>query len=278
MKTRILHTRFWHEDSYINSLKPKQKLYFMYLFTNSYANISGIYELPIKYRMVDTGLNEKEIESFQKKFMDDLKYGFIDNWVIILNNHKYNNYTGEKNNRAKEKEMLSIPKQVIELRNILLQKKHNLKNDTLSIDYLQHADSPINQKSEIINQESGIRNHKPETNKSEKRKKNKPAWDKEYSSQVLELTSHFIEILKQNDSKIKIPSETKKWAYNIDLLIRKDGRTEQEIYQVIDFAVNDRFWSSIILSTSNLRDKFQQLYLKSRNNKSKYKENKKEYF
>lgn len=52
------------------------------------------------------------------------------------------------------------------------------------------------------------------------------------------------------------------WSRTIDLMIRIDKRDPQVIAKVIDFCQKDSFWKSNILSTSKLRDKFDQLVLK----------------
>ena len=63
-----------------------------------------------------------------------------------------------------------------------------------------------------------------------------------------------------NDSKAKTPN-LYKWAEHIDKLIRLDNRNIQEIKRVIEYATNDSFWCSNILSTKKLREKFQQLLI-----------------
>jgi len=108
MKTRIIYTRFWH-DNYISELNPKQKLAFMYLITNEKVNICGIYELPDKYIRFDLGLKKIELDKIKQKFIKDGKFAFIDGWVKILNCERYNKFLGEKNEIAKKKELSLIP-------------------------------------------------------------------------------------------------------------------------------------------------------------------------
>jgi len=112
MKTRIIYTKFWY-DNYISTLNPKEKLLFLYLITNEKINICGIYELPDKYILLDTGLTQKELDSCKQKFMEDGKFAFIDGWIKIMNFNNYNTFTGEKNEKAKEKELSIIPEKVL---------------------------------------------------------------------------------------------------------------------------------------------------------------------
>lgn len=61
------------------------------------------------------------------------------------------------------------------------------------------------------------------------------------------------------------------WCHHIDLLLRVDKRDIDEIIQVIYWCQDDEFWHQNILSTRNLRDKYDRLYLKmlsSRNHRS----------
>lgn len=108
MKTRIIYTRFWH-DNYISELNFKEKLVFIYLTTNDQVNICGIYELPDRYIKFDLGLKQSELDKIKQKFMEDNKFVFIDGWIKIVNHDIYNKFVGEKNNIAKEKELASIP-------------------------------------------------------------------------------------------------------------------------------------------------------------------------
>ena len=57
------------------------------------------------------------------------------------------------------------------------------------------------------------------------------------------------------------PSRTKKNHDAARLLIDKDHHTVEAIERAIDFATNDEFWRTNILSMSKLRDKYEQLRL-----------------
>lgn len=63
----------------------------------------------------------------------------------------------------------------------------------------------------------------------------------------------------------KVPPDNeeglRKWAYEIDLMIRRDGRNPADIYQVIEWCQADSFWRSNILSTTKLRKQFDRLTL-----------------
>jgi hypothetical protein len=66
----------------------------------------------------------------------------------------------------------------------------------------------------------------------------------------------------------KISPNMKIWAKDMDLLLRKDGHTIQEIQAVMAWVFADNFWRCNILSPRKLREKFLQLLLKSREKKN----------
>jgi len=76
----------------------------------------------------------------------------------------------------------------------------------------------------------------------------------------------FVLILK-NCPKAKTPN-FKTWAKHIDLAIRIDKRTPDELEQVIRWCQQHSFWQSNILSTEKLRKQFDQLWIKMNNEKN----------
>ncbi|GAA4653959.1 hypothetical protein GCM10023142_10970 [Anaerocolumna aminovalerica] len=68
----------------------------------------------------------------------------------------------------------------------------------------------------------------------------------------------------------KVPSTYKdkyKWAIDIERMKRLDNRTEEEIRQALNFAINDSFWKSNIRSAKKFREKFETLYIQSKQNR-----------
>ncbi len=150
MKTRILYTKFW-QDPYILSLNPTERLMFVYLLTNQYRGLSDVYEVSDPVIQLETGLNSTQIKKIKKKFQEDRKFIFNRGYVRALNDDKYNNYQGGKNETAKQKELALIDNEIL---------------DTLSIPYAYQPHTSINHKSEIINHKSEINNNKSSDNYS----------------------------------------------------------------------------------------------------------------
>ena len=84
---------------------------------------------------------------------------------------------------------------------------------------------------------------------------------KKPSEQAVELANLLRSLILRNNPKSKAPDLTK-WAVDVDRMMNIDNRTPEEIKSVIEFCQNDDFWQVNILSTSKLREKFDQLYLK----------------
>ncbi len=68
-------------------------------------------------------------------------------------------------------------------------------------------------------------------------------------------------IIKRNATHKKPNIQT--WAKEIDRMIRIDKREAEDIEKVIEWCQADSFWQNNILSTKKLREKFDQLKLKS---------------
>jgi len=142
MKARIFYTKFW-SDPYIHSLNHKERNAFIYLFTNEMVGLSGIYELPDYRAIADLGITDKEWEGIKIKFMRDGKFAFYKGFVKARNSDRYQQFTGEKNDSAKEREISLIEKLILK----------GLE-DTLSIGYQQPLDTPSNQYKIINNKKS----------------------------------------------------------------------------------------------------------------------------
>lgn len=84
--------------------------------------------------------------------------------------------------------------------------------------------------------------------------------------------------IRENNTEVKLPN-LQTWSKHIDYLIRIDLRDPQEVANVIAWCQKDSFWQDNILSTSKLRDKYDQLILKmkkgSKNSQSSRSENNK---
>jgi len=101
--------------------------------------------------------------------------------------------------------------------------------------------------------------------KSATQKKRKTSSKKTLKKEYFELADLLKEKILQNDPKAKVADTKKKqenWADDFRLLIEEDGRSIEEIREVLIWCQEDPFWRSNILSAGKLRKQFTQLRLK----------------
>ena len=113
MKTRIVHTKMWKDD-YFGSLKPTEKLLFIYYLTCERVNILHCFEVPEREITFDTGLDLKAIEAIKQKFQADHRIFFYKKYVYLCNASRYEKYTGESNEKAQKDIIQAMPPDVAE--------------------------------------------------------------------------------------------------------------------------------------------------------------------
>ena len=79
----------------------------------------------------------------------------------------------------------------------------------------------------------------------------------------MRLASHLRSCIEDNIPNPQ-PANLQKWAAVIDRMIRIDKRDPDDIGYMIDWCQADEFWRTNILSATKLRDQWDQLYLKSK--------------
>jgi len=72
--------------------------------------------------------------------------------------------------------------------------------------------------------------------------------------------------IQENDKKFPDPN-LQDWSSHIDKLLNIDKRSPQEITEVIIWSQASSFWKGNILSTSKLRARFPELYIKMKSDK-----------
>ena len=77
----------------------------------------------------------------------------------------------------------------------------------------------------------------------------------------LSLASELFNLILENNPKAKKPN-LQTWAKDIDLMMRSDERSVEEIQEMINWCQKDSFWQGNILSASKLRDKYDQLTMR----------------
>ncbi len=92
--------------------------------------------------------------------------------------------------------------------------------------------------------------------------------DDSFEILVVESIIHSCLQLYPNSKVPSTYSEKEKWAIEVERMKRIDGRTEEDIKQALQFAVNDNFWKPNIRSTKKFREKFETLIIQSKQKKA----------
>lgn len=122
---------------------------------------------------------------------------------------------------------------------------------------------------DIQNDQGHIQRHSDDTVTTT----NKNVKNKEYveGSDELRLASLLLEEIRKNQPTCREPN-LQTWAKEINLMIRRDGRTPDQIEKVIRWCQGDAFWWKNILSASKLRKQFDRLEAEMASPKGKVKE------
>ncbi|MGH4050573.1 MAG: DnaD domain-containing protein [Clostridium sp.] len=90
-KYRQIYTDFW-SDTFILELTPEEKLFYLYLISNSKTRQSGVFEVSSRIIQIETGLNNEVIEKLLNKFCElgKILYSTDTKEIMVLNWMKYN--------------------------------------------------------------------------------------------------------------------------------------------------------------------------------------------
>jgi Txe/YoeB family toxin of Txe-Axe toxin-antitoxin module len=105
----------------------------------------------------------------------------------------------------------------------------------------------------------------------EKKKKEKPSSPKQVydeDSSHYQLALRLFKNILNNNPDYKEPN-LQNWANDVRLMMEQDKRTEEQISYLVDWVQNDSFWKTNILSVSKLREKFDQLVMRVKENINK---------
>jgi len=111
------------------------------------------------------------------------------------------------------------------------------------------------------------------TQKSEKPKKTRqlPVFDE--NTEQYKLALFMRSCILENLPNAKVPEPTpdklRRWAYDIDLMMRIDCRSPDEIRELIDWSHRDSFWKANILSPGKLREKWDMLVAHKKRNEER---------
>lgn len=83
-ESRMLKSGFW-DDDYVIGLGPVEKLVFLYFLFNRQTHICGVYQINLKYAVIDVGITREELSDALAKFEADGKMKHSGGWLAIRN-------------------------------------------------------------------------------------------------------------------------------------------------------------------------------------------------
>lgn len=161
MKTRIIHTKIW-KDPWFADLLPTEKLLFIYFITNEKVNIIHLYEVSSREITFDLGLTTSQIEQAKIKFQKANKLFFKDDYVFLVNAFKYEQYTGEKNDKARQSLLNQLPKPILGWYESITSGEYTPIDTPIDRGQI----GSINHKSEIINKKTENKEREEKSNEA----------------------------------------------------------------------------------------------------------------
>lgn len=85
---RTIQSKIYRDD-WFSRQEVDAKFLFIYLFTNPSATVAGIYEMPVRFASVDTGIGEERVRAILEGFEDDGKIEWCEPFIWIKKMREY---------------------------------------------------------------------------------------------------------------------------------------------------------------------------------------------
>lgn len=142
-KYRTLQTIFWSDSKVIEEMTPDDKLFYIYLLTNSNTKQIGVYQITRKQMAFELGFSIETVNTLIDRFEEKLKlikYDEKTREVCIINWGKYNlNNSGKPIEDCIKKELKEIKN--IDFIKIVYQKIENEKIKLIFSDFIKSTEN-----------------------------------------------------------------------------------------------------------------------------------------
>lgn len=136
-KYRQIHVNFWL-DGYVYTLKRTEKLFFLYLLTNSHTTQCGVYEINKPVISAEIGIKVSEIDEILNKLQSSNKVLIDGDEILLVNWNKYNFIKSPKVIGLIQTELKSIKSDKFRT---IIETMITTGNYTVSIPYRYHTDT-----------------------------------------------------------------------------------------------------------------------------------------
>lgn len=113
-KFKSVLDRIWN-DNYVSDLKSEEKFLFVYLLTNHYMSLIGIYEMSIRTIAFETAIEVPRINEILEKFGQDKKIHYTEGHIIIRNFYKHTSYNHDNVRNCAIKQIKELPTPIQDL-------------------------------------------------------------------------------------------------------------------------------------------------------------------
>jgi DnaD/phage-associated family protein len=133
---RQVNISFW-QDPFVLDLTPEEKYFYLYLMTNSKTTQCGIYEIPKKIMIMETGYNTETIDKLLNRFSEYGKiiYSPETDEIMLLNWIKYNGSSSPKVIARVEAELKEVKNKALVQRYLELANANGYSINIVTIQY-----------------------------------------------------------------------------------------------------------------------------------------------
>jgi hypothetical protein len=234
-KQRIVKDEIWG-DEWFYSQAADQKLVWLYLLTNDRCNVAGVYKLNRAWAAKALNIKPDRLDTILEGFEEDFRCTLYQEWIFLTNFYKHQSKS-PKIKAGVSRILNELPRQVQEFMassDRVCIEYRTLLNSTLLNSTLPDGEDPFATSS------------------------------KKYSEKDMAMAELLTSLIKKNYPDWQLRGNMETWAEHIEKLHRIDKRTYEQIEYMIRWTQAHNFWRQNILSTSKLRDKFNELIPKLR--------------
>jgi uncharacterized phage protein (TIGR02220 family) len=144
---RQVHVSFWQDPYIIELESPDHRLFYLYLMTNNKTTQCGIYELSMRFAVIETGLTKEKVDELLNHFMRDKKILFdpTTREIMLLNWLKFNPIFSPKIQSCIVKELKTIKNEDFKRLFINLSQKEKFPLSETAAEELDDGDEDIHE-------------------------------------------------------------------------------------------------------------------------------------
>lgn len=132
MKTRIIQTRFWDDDT-VQSVSSDARLLWIFLLTNKELGMTNYVRIPDRFIEHYLSFTTQQLTKAKKELEGTGKILFIEPWIYIRNLEKENKYKDSpKLEQPYKKELACVPEKIVRSFNAIIKRKYSAMDTTIN--------------------------------------------------------------------------------------------------------------------------------------------------